>query len=318
MTWWRGLPTSSSHALIGGVAGAAIATTGSFDVVQWSGLREKVIEPSIYVPLLGFGLAAMLALCLAGRVGRYLDARPAAVARPAARLGRVRGPHARHQRRAEDDGRDRPCDGGERRELHVRGRRLGDLRRRPGDRARHVRRRLADRPHRRPAPVRPRPEGRRRGAVRGGIPAVARGRLRLPDLDHAGDDRGACSAPARRCAGGHALVGGRPGGRGLGDHAPVRRGGRSRLRRDRPAAGRHLLHLRAGGGRRSRACSSSEAPVRRLGGAGAAPRDRRDRDGGRARGAAARSASGARRRWPDTPRPAALSRRWVGSCTFRL
>ena len=27
ITWWRGLPTSSSHALIGGVAGAAIATT---------------------------------------------------------------------------------------------------------------------------------------------------------------------------------------------------------------------------------------------------------------------------------------------------
>jgi PiT family inorganic phosphate transporter len=76
VTWWRGLPTSSSHALIGGVAGAAIATTGGFDVVLWSGLRAKVIEPSIYVPLLGFALAAVLALCLAGRVGRYLDARP--------------------------------------------------------------------------------------------------------------------------------------------------------------------------------------------------------------------------------------------------
>ncbi len=76
ITWWRGLPTSSSHALVGGVAGAAIATTGGFDVVLWSGLREKVIAPSIYVPLLGFGLAAVLALCLAGRVGRFLDARP--------------------------------------------------------------------------------------------------------------------------------------------------------------------------------------------------------------------------------------------------
>ncbi len=76
VSWWRGLPTSSSHALIGGVAGAAIATTGGFDVVLWSGLLEKVIQPSIYVPLLGFGLAAVLALCLAGRVGRFLDARP--------------------------------------------------------------------------------------------------------------------------------------------------------------------------------------------------------------------------------------------------
>src|SRR4051794_24974562 len=76
VTWRRGLPTSSSHALIGAVAGAAIATTSGFDVVNWDGLRTKVIEPSIYVPLLGFGLAAVLALLLAGRVGRYLDARP--------------------------------------------------------------------------------------------------------------------------------------------------------------------------------------------------------------------------------------------------
>ena len=37
VTWWRGLPTSSSHALIGGVAGAAIATTGGLDVVNWVG-----------------------------------------------------------------------------------------------------------------------------------------------------------------------------------------------------------------------------------------------------------------------------------------
>ena len=76
ITWWRGLPTSSSHALIGAVAGAAIATTHGFDVVNWDGLRAKVIEPSIYVPLLGFGFAAVLALLLAGRIGRYLDARP--------------------------------------------------------------------------------------------------------------------------------------------------------------------------------------------------------------------------------------------------
>jgi len=76
VTWWRGLPTSSSHALIGGVAGAAIASTGGFAVINWDGLLTKVIEPSIYVPLLGFALAAILALLLAGRIGRYLDARP--------------------------------------------------------------------------------------------------------------------------------------------------------------------------------------------------------------------------------------------------
>jgi PiT family inorganic phosphate transporter len=58
------------------VAGAAIANSGGLDVINWAGLRAKVIEPSIYVPLLGFGLAAILALLLAGRIGRYLDARP--------------------------------------------------------------------------------------------------------------------------------------------------------------------------------------------------------------------------------------------------
>ena len=41
-TWYLGLPTSSSHALIGGIAGAAIATAG-FGIVQWRGLYEKVL-----------------------------------------------------------------------------------------------------------------------------------------------------------------------------------------------------------------------------------------------------------------------------------
>jgi inorganic phosphate transporter, PiT family len=76
ITWWRGIPTSSSHALIGGVAGAAIAGAGSFDVVNWDGLYTKVLKPSVYAPILGFALAAVLSLCLAGRVGRFLDARP--------------------------------------------------------------------------------------------------------------------------------------------------------------------------------------------------------------------------------------------------
>jgi PiT family inorganic phosphate transporter len=72
-TWWRGIPTSSSHALIGGVGGAAIVAAGGFDVVNWDGLVEKVIKPSVYVPILGFAGAAVLSLVLAGAVGRYLD-----------------------------------------------------------------------------------------------------------------------------------------------------------------------------------------------------------------------------------------------------
>ncbi|HEX5797191.1 MAG TPA: inorganic phosphate transporter [Candidatus Saccharimonadales bacterium] len=51
-TWRFGLPTSSSHALIGGVAGSAIAAAG-FGVIKWDGLSDKVLVPSLVAPLLG-------------------------------------------------------------------------------------------------------------------------------------------------------------------------------------------------------------------------------------------------------------------------
>jgi PiT family inorganic phosphate transporter len=51
-TWYLGLPTSSSHALIGGVAGSAMAANG-LDVVQWGGLRDKVLVPSLAAPFIG-------------------------------------------------------------------------------------------------------------------------------------------------------------------------------------------------------------------------------------------------------------------------
>jgi PiT family inorganic phosphate transporter len=75
-TWWRAWPTSSSHALIGSMAGAAMVTAGSVDVVHWQLIGEKVIKPSVAVPLLGFGLAAILSLSMAGVIGRYLDGHP--------------------------------------------------------------------------------------------------------------------------------------------------------------------------------------------------------------------------------------------------
>jgi PiT family inorganic phosphate transporter len=59
LTWFLGLPTSSSHALIGGVAGAAVSAVG-FGVVQWHGLTEKVLIPSLAAPFLGFAAAALL------------------------------------------------------------------------------------------------------------------------------------------------------------------------------------------------------------------------------------------------------------------
>jgi PiT family inorganic phosphate transporter len=51
-TWYFGLPSSSSHALIGGLVGAALAGSES---VKWSGVVDKVIVPMVISPLIGFG-----------------------------------------------------------------------------------------------------------------------------------------------------------------------------------------------------------------------------------------------------------------------
>ncbi|HEX5641814.1 MAG TPA: anion permease [Thermoleophilia bacterium] len=52
-TWHFGIPSSSSHALFGGLIGAMIASAG-VDGVIWSGVVEKIILPMIGSPLLGF------------------------------------------------------------------------------------------------------------------------------------------------------------------------------------------------------------------------------------------------------------------------
>ena len=56
ITWFLGLPSSSSHALIGGVAGSAIAASG-LDVINWSGIWDKVVIPGVLSPVIGFVLA---------------------------------------------------------------------------------------------------------------------------------------------------------------------------------------------------------------------------------------------------------------------
>src|SRR3954451_25379052 len=61
ITWYFGLPSSSSHALIGGLVGAALAAAES---VQWSGIVDKVIIPMVLSPLIGFGLGYLLMLAL--------------------------------------------------------------------------------------------------------------------------------------------------------------------------------------------------------------------------------------------------------------
>jgi PiT family inorganic phosphate transporter len=64
-TWWLGLPSSSSHALIGGLCGAALGSSGGdWSVLKWStGLWPKVVLPMFVSPLLGFfGGALLMAL----------------------------------------------------------------------------------------------------------------------------------------------------------------------------------------------------------------------------------------------------------------
>ncbi len=95
ITWWFGLPSSSSHALIGGLIGAALAAAANdFDVVIWSepteplyrsaGVLWKVIVPMVSSPLLGFaaGFAMMgvlfFVISMMARSGGWL----ARIARP--------------------------------------------------------------------------------------------------------------------------------------------------------------------------------------------------------------------------------------------
>ena len=62
ITWWFGLPSSSSHALIGGVVGAALAAEGT-EAVIGDGLLGKVIVPALIAPVLAFVVAAARRSC---------------------------------------------------------------------------------------------------------------------------------------------------------------------------------------------------------------------------------------------------------------
>src|SRR5881275_615254 len=68
-TWYFGLPSSSSHALIGGVVGAAFAAQGS-SAVEGDGLLGKVVIPAIIAPILAFAVAGIAILVVYRMVGR--------------------------------------------------------------------------------------------------------------------------------------------------------------------------------------------------------------------------------------------------------
>jgi PiT family inorganic phosphate transporter len=61
LTWYFGLPSSSSHALIGGLVGAAIASSNT---VQWHGVVDKVLIPMILSPITGLILGYLVMVAI--------------------------------------------------------------------------------------------------------------------------------------------------------------------------------------------------------------------------------------------------------------
>jgi len=80
ITWYFGLPSSSSHALIGGVMGSAIFAAG-WDVVYWNGVVDKVLIPSLVAPFLGVVVAFVLILAITWVIARRSPGRVSLVFR---------------------------------------------------------------------------------------------------------------------------------------------------------------------------------------------------------------------------------------------
>jgi PiT family inorganic phosphate transporter len=83
-TWWFGLPSSSSHALIGGLIGSAFVADGA-SAINGDGVLEKVIIPALIAPTLAFAVAGMAILVAYRVAGRQ---RPGVVNR-GYRLGQI-------------------------------------------------------------------------------------------------------------------------------------------------------------------------------------------------------------------------------------
>lgn len=82
LTWWFGIPSSSSHALIGGLCGAVVGSAG-VGAFKWATLLEKVAKPLVMSPLLGFAIALTMMIILLWIVRRM---RPGLVNRGARRM----------------------------------------------------------------------------------------------------------------------------------------------------------------------------------------------------------------------------------------
>lgn len=64
ITWYFGIPCSSSHCLVGGIAGSVAASYG-FAGVKWMGILGKVLIPTVISPVLGFAGGSAIVILLA-------------------------------------------------------------------------------------------------------------------------------------------------------------------------------------------------------------------------------------------------------------
>lgn len=69
MTWYFGIPSSSSHAIIGGLVGAALAKAG-FSALHWQGL-EKIISALVFSPIMGMILGFIIMKTLLAIFGQF-------------------------------------------------------------------------------------------------------------------------------------------------------------------------------------------------------------------------------------------------------
>lgn len=71
ITWWKGLPTSSSHAMIGSLLGATcFSNAGGIDHIHWNALMQKVIIPMVTSPVMGIAVGFALMTVLTWLVHR--------------------------------------------------------------------------------------------------------------------------------------------------------------------------------------------------------------------------------------------------------
>ena len=74
VTWLKGIPSSSSHALVGGIVGAGVAAAG-FGTIQWSGVTKTLLFIPL-APLIGMAVA-MIVMLVSSWMARWASARGA-------------------------------------------------------------------------------------------------------------------------------------------------------------------------------------------------------------------------------------------------